>query len=214
MLGLHYATPAAWAQAALADPPALLLDHYFCELKAAAMARRTLRVHGKRHPALKKLMHDLAAEEMEHAERCERFIKELTPVWPAAKKGGNPYAQGLRRLADASGHGAFLDMLLVCSLIEARSAERFKLLADATNGSTMGNFYADLYASEVNHYKLFVALGVDVAGEEATLARLERLRSGEAALIRALPQGPAVHSGYGNLAGTGIRTPVSGKSRG
>ncbi|MCZ7647503.1 MAG: hypothetical protein M5U26_19975 [Planctomycetota bacterium] len=194
MLGLHYRTPRAWARQVLSDPPQFLLDHYFCELKAAAMARRTLRIHGKRRPGLKPLLNALADEELEHAAQVERLIKEKYP-WPKAPKGGNAYAQGLRRLASLEGHGSFLDMLLVCSLIEARSAERFRLLADELRGQALGGFYEDLYASEVNHYTLFVRLGVDFFGEEQALRRLEELRIGEANLIRGLPALPRMHYG-------------------
>jgi tRNA-(ms[2]io[6]A)-hydroxylase len=194
MLGLHYETPKAWAEQALERPDRLLLDHYFCELKAAAMARRTLRVHGKRHPSLKQLMDALAAGETEHAERVEAFLRERYP-WPRAEKGGNAYVQGLRKLGHQQGQGRFLDQLLVCSLIEARSAERFKLLADAARGDTLGAFYADLYASEVNHYVLFVKLATEFFPQDEALRRLETLRAGEAALLRGLPAGARVHSG-------------------
>jgi tRNA 2-(methylsulfanyl)-N6-isopentenyladenosine37 hydroxylase len=194
MLGLHYATPAAWAQQALQDPAQLMLDHLFCERKAAAMALHTLRVEGKRFPKLKQLMTDLANEEFEHAELCEKFLKEMRR--PKETRGGNLYALQLRKLWKARGHDQFLDMLLVSSLIEARSAERFKLLADATNGTTLGNFYGDLYASEVNHYLLFVSLGVDIFGEEMTMKRLEEMRADEAKIIQSLPQGSRIHSGF------------------
>jgi tRNA-(ms[2]io[6]A)-hydroxylase len=192
MLGLHYETPAEWADQALAKPADLMLDHLFCERKAAAMALHTLRVHGKRFPKLKQLMTDLAAEEFEHAEQCEKFLKEL-PEKPVAQLGGNLYAQGLRKLWHVKGRDNFLDMLLVCSLIEARSAERFKLLADCAKSSSFGNFYSDLYASEVGHYNLFIGLGVDFYGEEETQKRLHEMRVAEAQLVRSLPVGPRIH---------------------
>ncbi|HYG73787.1 MAG TPA: tRNA isopentenyl-2-thiomethyl-A-37 hydroxylase MiaE [Planctomycetota bacterium] len=191
MLGLLYETPPDWAKRVLADPGALMLDHLFCERKAAAMALHTLRCHGPRFPKLKQLMKDLAAEEMQHAEQCEAFLKDMPRPFPIL--GGNKYAQGLRKLWQVKGRDTFLDMLLVCSLIEARSAERFKLLADEARGSTLGNFYSDLYASEVNHYKLFVELGTDFFGEEATQKRLHEMRIAEAELIQSLPAGVRIH---------------------
>ncbi len=192
MLGLIYETPTEWADQALAKPADLMLDHLFCERKAAAMALHTLRVQGKRFPKLKQLMQDLAAEEFEHAELCEKFLKEMR-VNPAAQQGRTLYAQGLRKLWHVQGRDNFLDMLLVCSLIEARSAERFKLLADCAKASAFGNFYSDLYASEVNHYNLFVELGVEFFGEELTQRRLNEMRVAEAALIKSLPVGPRIH---------------------
>jgi len=194
MLGLLYDTPADWASQALAKPGDLLLDHLFCERKAAAMALHTLRCHGKRFPVLKQLMNDLANEEFQHAEQVELLMKDHPRGTP--RKGGNPYALGLRKFWQVRGRDNFLDMLLVCSLIEARSAERFRLLADHARGTSlsgMGGFYEDLYASEVNHYTLFVGLSTDFYGEAATQARLQEMRAAEAELIRALPPGPRMH---------------------
>lgn len=191
MLGLHYQTPSGWAAQALARPAELLLDHYFCEVKAAAMAQRTSKLYGSKYPVLKGLMAELAAEETRHAEGVQRFLQAYPR--PRAAQGGNRYAQGLRKLAHAEGHDQFLGMLLICSLIEARSAERFKLLADAARGTALGSFYEDLFASEVSHYKLFVGLGTDLCGEAETLSRLEEMRTGEAVLIRSLPAGPRIH---------------------
>src|SRR5437016_2802882 len=117
MLGLLYETPPEWADRVLAEPAPLLLDHLFAERKAAAMALHTLRCHGKRFPILKPLMTDLANEEYEHAEQVERILKNYPP--PAPQKGGSLYAKGLRKLWHVTGHDNFLDMLLVCGLIEA-----------------------------------------------------------------------------------------------
>ena len=52
MLGLRYDTPEGWASRALEEPGALLLDHLFCEQKAAAMAMAIARRHGEEKPSL------------------------------------------------------------------------------------------------------------------------------------------------------------------
>lgn len=191
MLGLHFETPTAWADRVLATPNALLLDHLFCERKAAAMALHTLRSHGKRFPILTTLMTDLAAEEYQHAEQVERILKDYPPADPP--QGGSQYAQGLRQLTQVRGRDTFLDMLLVCGVIEARSAERFRLLADRARGTALGGFYEDLYAAEVNHYLLFTKLGSDFYGPDPAHKRLEEIRVEEAKLIMSLPPGPRLH---------------------
>ena len=196
MLGLYYNTPSDWASRALAQPENLLLDHLFCEKKAAAMALHTLRVFGQRFPVLKNLMTGLAQEEFEHAEQCQKLLSSFSRA-PQPQTDWSRYAQGLRKHCNVRGRDNFIDMLLVCSLIEARSAERFKLLADCARGSTLGHFYEDLYASEVNHYTLFVGMSTDFFGEEITQKRLHELRVAAADLIRSLPAGPYVHSGPG-----------------
>jgi tRNA-(ms[2]io[6]A)-hydroxylase len=191
MLGLHFQTPTEWADRVLSTPNALLLDHLFCERKAAAMALHTLRSHGKRFPVLKTLMTDLATEEFQHAEQVERLLKDYPPAEPPT--GGSKYAQGLRKLTQVRGRDTFLDMLLVCGVIEARSAERFRLLADHARGTALGGFYEDLYAAEVNHYLLFSQLGSDFYGVDAAQKRLEEIRVEEARLIASLPPGPRLH---------------------
>ena len=193
MLELKFETPDDWASMALENPGELLLDHLFCERKAAAMALSLLGSHGAEHPRLDKLMHDLAEEENDHAAQVERFLKAYPDV--RREKGGNEYARALRRHIGVDGNNDYLDLLLVCGLIEARSAERFRLLAKEARGSPLGGFYEDLYASEVNHYLLFLALGVDTAGEPRTAERLEELRTFEAGLIRSLRCGSRIHSG-------------------
>ena len=191
LLGLHYTTPASWAERVLADPGALLLDHLFCERKAAAMALHTMRAHGKRFPTLNKLMPDLANEEYEHAAQCERMLKNYPPAQPP--DGGSAYAQGLRKLTQTRGRDTFMDMLLVCGVIESRSAERFRLLADRARGTTLGGFYEDLYASEVNHYLLFTNLASEFYSPERAQSRLHEIRVEESRLIQALPPGPRLH---------------------
>jgi len=191
MLGLLFETPRTWADQVLSQPNALLLDHMFCERKAAAMALHTQRAHGKRFPILNKLMPPLAAEEFEHAEQVQRILKDY-PQAPTPD-GGSAYAQGLRKLTLVRGRDTFIDMLLVCGVIEARSAERFRLLADRARGTTLGGFYEDLYAAEVNHYLLFSKLASDFYGAEAAEKRLHEIRLEEARLIQSLPPGPRLH---------------------
>jgi len=191
MLGLQYDTPTFWAERVLAEPGALLLDHLFCERKAAAMALHTMRCHGQRFPILKKLMPPLADEEFQHAAHVEAILKN----YPAAPTpdGGSRYAQGLRKLTQVRGRDTFLDMLLVCGTIEARSAERFKLLADCARGTELGRFYEDLYAAEVNHYLLFTELATNFYGEPKAQTHLHAIRAAEAELIQSLPPGVRLH---------------------
>jgi len=60
---------------------------------------------------------------------------------------------------------------------------------------TFGGFYEDFFASEVGHYVLFVKLGCELVGKEATMARLETFRAEEAKLIASMPSAPRIHSG-------------------
>ncbi len=86
-----------------------------------------------------------------------------------------------------------IDQLLVAGMIEARSAERFRLLAEACRGETLGHLYKDLFASEARHHALFVSLAVDLFGEETAKERLEAIAGLEASIMRARPWGSHIH---------------------
>ena len=94
MLGLLYETPLEWADQVMTEPAALLLDHLFCERKAAAMALFTQRVHARRFPILNQLMPPLAQEEFEHAEQVERILKDFPARPTVAPTGGKRVRAG------------------------------------------------------------------------------------------------------------------------
>lgn len=190
MLCLQFDTPAEWAEQALADVPLLLSDHRHLELKASRMALSVAAKWGDRRPALVPLMDALSAEELEHAARVERLQDQYGR--PPDPRRGNPYVRALRRRIAAEGF-TLPDLLLVNSLIEARSAERFRLLARTARGTTLGGFYEDLYAAEVGHHVLFTGLAAELVGEERMRARLAVLSGHEADVVRGLPCAPRMH---------------------
>jgi tRNA-(ms[2]io[6]A)-hydroxylase len=187
MLHLTYRTPAEWAQAALADLDAQLVDHAFCEDKAAAAALSIL----KQFPRFEKPMKALAKEEEGHARQCRALLKERGVT--TGKRHRDRYVSELRTHGLGAGSGEPLDRLLVCALIEARSCERFRLLADACRGETLGRFYEDLFAAEARHHVLFVDLASDLAGEPKALRRLSELAAVEAKIVQELPWAPRIH---------------------
>ena len=85
-----------------------------------------------------------------------------------------------------------LDRLLVSALIEARSCERFKLLADGLNNERLSEFYRALMAAEARHFQLFSGLAESIFGAEAR-TRLRVLAEREAEVAEQLPLGPQVH---------------------
>lgn len=191
MLRLKFLTPAGWAETALADRKALLLDHAYCEIKAAAQARALGRKHGHKFPRLCKPMEALAREEDGHAAQCQALLREMGV--PRRRPPANPYVQDLRRRVLAVGGGDLLDQLIVASMIEARSCERFRLLADACRGETLARFYEDLFAAEARHHVLFVDLAVDLFGESRAKKRIEAIAAIEADIVAKRPWGPRIH---------------------
>ena len=171
-------TPVAWVEDALAHLPELLQDHANCEKKAASTALALMFAYPEDRP-LGTALSRLAREELRHFEQVLRAMTALG--LPYARQRPGRYAQQLRRAARTSDPERKLDLLLTGALIEARSAERFALLAPRLS-SPLARLYADLAHAEARHFVLYLGfaraaapqewhtrLGV-LAGREAQLA--------------------------------------------
>ena len=173
-------TPAAWVAEALRQPEVLLLDHANCELKAASKAL-SLMFRYPRHRKLVYRMSRLAREELRHFEQVRALLQKRG----AADRPltASRYAPGLRNLVRKTEPGAVVDMLITGAFIEARSAERFAVLA-AQLDVELGRFYAGLLAAEARHFEQYLGLAVEYhAGSEAELQqRIALFRNAEAAL--------------------------------
>jgi tRNA-(ms[2]io[6]A)-hydroxylase len=204
MLGLKVSTDAGWAAAAMRDADAVLVDHAHCELKAASNALSLV----ARHPGdatLSRALTELAREEIEHFQRVlDALAARGVPV------GAPPvdtYAAELRRAAGELPRdpqlGVLVDRLLVGALIEARSCERFQLLAQAAEGvdAELHALWRELLAAEARHYRTFVDLAIHAAGgARARVAeRLDRLAEAEAAIVKAIAD-RARHAGAASRA--------------
>jgi len=183
------------------DLDRVLVDHAHCEMKAASNALSLAARHPD-VPAVVRALTALAREEIDHFQRVFAILEER-----GLALGPPPvdtYAAALRRAAAAdatrSKLGALVDRLLVGALIEARSCERFKLLAEAlgrAGESDVSAFYTELLAAEARHYRELVDLAVVAANttlEGATradvLARLDVLADREGAIVRDLGRAP------------------------
>ena len=189
MLHLQHRTPEAWAHRALEDVPRLLADQLSCEYKAAAAGRMMARKFGTVAPRLGTALGALACEEEGHARLVERLQAEHG--W-AAPPGKAHYTAQLRRAAMGPAAGR-LDLLLVSGLIEARSCERFGLLAREARGSLLAGFFEDFLAAEARHLSLFVELALDLYPEDRVRARLAELAQIEARISAEMPLESRMH---------------------
>ncbi len=147
---------------------------------------------------------DLAREETEHFRQVYAHLRSGTvsgndedadaPLPGLGKPEPDAYVNALRKAARADGPTApiLLDRLIVSALIEARSCERFKLLADHLPNPELQTFYRGLMESEARHFSLFRGLAEQRFGVDAR-RRLEKLAEREAAIAEQLPLGPTVH---------------------
>jgi tRNA-(ms[2]io[6]A)-hydroxylase len=87
-----------------------------------------------------------------------------------------------------------VDRLLVAGLIEARSCERFHVLAEHVQDQELADFYGGLFESEARHHTTYTRLAKDFAPEEVVVARLDELAAAEAAIIDRGEELPRMHS--------------------
>jgi tRNA 2-(methylsulfanyl)-N6-isopentenyladenosine37 hydroxylase len=183
-------TPPAWVDAAAAGWRELLVDHANCEKKAASTAVALIFAYPE-DTDLGLALSRLAREELRHFEQVQSAMTELGVAFIRQKPGR--YASGLRRELRTSEPGRKLDLLLSGALIEARSCERFRLLA-ARLPEPLGRFYGRLAESEARHFQLYVGLASARHPVEWE-PRLEMLAKTEAELATAPDGELRFHSG-------------------
>jgi tRNA 2-(methylsulfanyl)-N6-isopentenyladenosine37 hydroxylase len=184
------ATPAAWVDAAVAGWRELLVDHANCEKKAASTAVALIFAYPE-DTQLSLSLSRLAREELRHFEQVQGAMSELGVPFIRQKPGR--YAAGLRRELRTSEPGRKLDLLLSGALIEARSCERFRLLA-VRMPEPLGRFYGRLAQSEARHFELYVGLARARHPEEWR-PRLRVLARAEAQLATSPDAQLRFHSG-------------------
>jgi tRNA-(ms[2]io[6]A)-hydroxylase len=190
---LDVLTPPEWVRQVEREPLLLLSDHAHCELKAA-MTAQSLIAKNPEHRALVLALGDVAIEEMQH---FVRVVHELHARGGAlGPQSENLYAARLYGEAAASRSSLVLDRLVIAHLIEARSLERFHLLAHHLEDQALRALYAELLPSEAAHQGLYLRLGRERFGAERLDGRLAVLRALEGRVVATLPAGPAVHSGF------------------
>ncbi|MDG2175630.1 MAG: tRNA-(ms[2]io[6]A)-hydroxylase [Gammaproteobacteria bacterium] len=183
-------TSQAWLDTVMADFNNFLLDHASCEKKASGMAISMIS-HYPDKPELVSEMLNLAVEELSHYRDVIRLILEKKLVPASDRK--DEYVNRLHKAMDQGKDAYMLDRLLIASIVEARGAERFRLIANALPKGKLKQFYQAISDSESRHYQLFLKLAEHYFDEERISPRLASLLDIEAAIIRSLPLAPALH---------------------
>jgi tRNA-(ms[2]io[6]A)-hydroxylase len=168
---LQAPTAEAWVVRAMEELPVLLLDHANCEKKAASTALSLM----FRYPHMDSLtwrMSRLAREELRHFEQVQKILSRRGIGFRQLKPAR--YADGLRKHLRSRDPARLMDLLVVGAFIEARSCERFALLAPRLD-SELGGFYAGLLAAEARHFRQYLALAAEVDTDPEAGAVLERI---------------------------------------
>jgi tRNA 2-(methylsulfanyl)-N6-isopentenyladenosine37 hydroxylase len=172
ILKLHLNSDPRWADIAAMAIEDILVDHAWCEQKAASTGISLI----VKHP-----------EEWEH---FTRVVAELTKRgFALGKPRKDEYVGQLMTLIrkGGSGEAQLMDTLLVSALVEARSCERFKLLWQHVADRELADFYYELMASEAGHFVMYVDLAKRYAPVEAVEARLQELLHLEGEIVTNLP---------------------------
>ncbi|WP_317195373.1 tRNA-(ms[2]io[6]A)-hydroxylase [Rufibacter roseolus] len=189
ILKLQLPTDPRWVNIAEMNIQDILVDHAYCEQKAATSGISLI----VKYPDKTKLVEEMTALVAEEWSHFERVLEEL-------KKRG--YELGRNRpdeyVVQLSKHirkgdkreRQLMDHLLVNALIEARSCERFKLLWKNLKDEDLQKFYYELMVSEAGHYVSFVKLAKEYMPKETVDARLQELLQIEADIIANLEHRP------------------------
>lgn len=192
MLHLASETDKNWLPRAAGQLDEILLDHAHCEKKAAGAAMKLLFSY-PHHRFLQEPIAELAREELEHfqlilAELDTRGIRYET-IKPS------PYGMALHKLVRRNEPDRLLDILLISALIEARSCERFQILAEGVSDPVLAELYSGLLACEARHHGVYVDLADQLVGRSVQEARLAELAEQEAEIIARDCEWVRLHAG-------------------
>lgn len=185
VLGLKLPTDPRWVDLAEMDLGEILTDHAYCEQKAATACISLIQQFPEREELVTELA-PIVTEEWGHfravlAEMKKRDLKlgrqrkdvYVNKLLAFQKKGG-------------SREERLLEKLLLCALIEARSCERFRLLALDISDDNLKTFYYKFMVSEAGHYRLFIQLAKLYSDEETVNKRWDEYLKHEATVLESL----------------------------
>ncbi|MCS5570079.1 MAG: ferritin-like fold-containing protein, partial [Pseudomonadales bacterium] len=143
-------------------------------------------------PRLLQRLSRLAREELRHFEQVARVIEERGVAYRHVS--ASRYAGALNKIVRSHEPQRLVDTLLVASVIEARSCERFALLADVVDEHLAG-LYRSLLDSEKRHFDAYRQLALEYGDEKDVQARLDVILEEENDFITTADQEFRFHSG-------------------
>jgi tRNA-(ms[2]io[6]A)-hydroxylase len=185
MLGLKMETDPRWVDIASKSIEEILIDHAYCEQKAASSGISLIILFPDRVELVEELT-AIVAEEWSH---FERVLKELRKRgFQLGESRKDEYVFKLQKIEKKGGsrETQIMEKLLLCALIEARSCERFKLLHENLEDPELKKFYYEFMVSEAGHYTSFVNLAKIYNPEEKVKNRLKEMLEAEGEIIRGL----------------------------
>jgi tRNA-(ms[2]io[6]A)-hydroxylase len=189
-LPLRTPTPQAWVDLVTGNFDRFLADHAACERKAHAAAMMLVNRFPD-YPALRDMMTRLAQEEQEHFQQVSYLLNKRGIRLPPDEV--DVYVKNLLSHVRHPRREHLLDRLLVAALVEARSCERFCLIAIAFPPGQFKDFYTNFATAEGRHYLLFIDAARQISSREHTNERLSELLIIESNIMTQVPLRPTVH---------------------
>jgi len=193
VLGLNMPTDPRWVNIAEKNLEEILVDHAYCEQKAASSCI-SLIVQFPDKLELVDSLTPVVAEEWAHFERVLQKLKERG--WSLGPQRKDEYVEKITGLIRKGGSRdeALVERLLLNALIEARSCERFRLLWKEIGDKELSTFYYELMISEAGHYKNFLSLAKHYRPKEYVDKRWKEILEGEAEILKSMkPRGDRMH---------------------
>ncbi|MDN3202624.1 tRNA-(ms[2]io[6]A)-hydroxylase [Algoriphagus sediminis] len=157
MLNLKLPTDPRWVNVAQMQIEDVLVDHAYCEQKAASSCI-SLIVRFNELDELVDTLTPIVAEEWGHFERVMDQLRKRGMKFGKPRK--DEYVIKLSQFVKKGGSRIeqLTENLLMNGLIEARSCERFKILSKNIEDEELRKFYYELMISEAGHYVTFLDL--------------------------------------------------------
>ncbi len=191
MLNLQSESSKRWLRLVDSNLDEILIDHAHCEKKAAGCAMNLIFAYVD-HQDLCREMAGIVNEELEHFVMVLHLLGKRDIAFRRLKPGS--YGRQLNDLVRKSEPERAIDRLLVASLIEARSCERFHLLASHVADAELAEFYASLFESEARHHTTYVRMAKYFGDDDTVRRRLEELSALETEIVNTGDELPRMHS--------------------
>lgn len=185
VLGLELPTDPRWVNIAEKNIEDILVDHAYCEQKAASSCISLIVSYPEKERVVEVLT-PVVAEEWGHFERVVEELRKRGHKLGYQRK--DEYVEKLQKIVKKGGsrEQQLVEKLLINALIEARSCERFRLLWKEIGDVELSKFYYELMVSEAGHYKNFLSLAKEFMEPELVEKRWREILSQESEIIKTL----------------------------
>ena len=192
-MGLELPTDPRWINIAEKNIEDILVDHAYCEQKAASSCISLIISYPEKKNLVEALT-PVVAEEWSHFERVLEQLKKRGYQLGFQRK--DEYVEQLQKIVKKGGNRnqQLVEKLLMNALIEARSCERFRLLWKEIGDEELSKFYYELMVSEAGHYKNFLSLAKEFMDENEVEKRWREILTQEAEILKNLEvRGDRIH---------------------